>query len=91
MAVDSNFLKQLKFILKICVPTYRSGTIVILALHTFFLVLRTYMTVVVARLDGRIVKDLVAGDSKSFLRSLGLFMGIAIPATYTNSMVVGLI
>ena len=45
------------------------------------------MTVLIARIDGRIVKDLVAGDFNSFLHTLGLFMGMAIPATYTNSMV----
>nr|KAJ3418089.1 hypothetical protein HK105_000358 [Polyrhizophydium stewartii] len=56
-------------------------------MHTFFLVLRTYLTVVVARIDGRLVKDMVAADGKSFLRGLGYFMAIALPATYTNSMV----
>lgn len=29
----------------------------------------------------------VAGDVKSFFKSLALFMGISIPATYTNSMI----
>lgn len=64
-----------------------------------FLILRTYISVVVARLDGRyvsviivyninrLVKDLVAGDGKAFLKSLGYFMAISIPATYTNSMI----
>ncbi|KAJ3270885.1 hypothetical protein HDV01_007356 [Terramyces sp. JEL0728] len=49
--------------------------------------MRTYLTVVVARIDGRIVKDMVAGDGRSFLRTLAIFMTIALPATYTNSMI----
>ncbi|KAI8905894.1 ABC transporter transmembrane region 2-domain-containing protein [Gorgonomyces haynaldii] len=87
VGVDSRFVKQIKYILKLCIPSWRSKTILILVLHTTFLILRTYITVIGARLDGRIVKDLVAGDVKSFMRSLGLFMAISLPATYTNSMI----
>ncbi|KAJ3312114.1 hypothetical protein HDV04_003368 [Boothiomyces sp. JEL0838] len=87
VGVDKKFYQQLKYILKICIPSWKSGTVGILALHTFFLIMRTYLTVVVARIDGRIVKDMVAGDGRSFLRTLAIFMTIALPATYTNSMI----
>eukprot|EP00842_Homolaphlyctis_polyrhiza_P004052 jgi/Hompol1/4648/HPOL_003791-RA len=87
VAVDGKFFKQLSYILRICVPSLRSSTILILVFHTFFLVLRTYLTVVVARIDGRLVKDMVNADGRSFLRGLGFFMAIALPATYTNSMI----
>jgi ATP-binding cassette, subfamily D (ALD), peroxisomal long-chain fatty acid import protein len=50
-------------------------------------VLRTVLSVVVARLDGRIVRDLVSADGKGFIRGLGLWFLLAIPSTYTNSMV----
>jgi len=55
--------------------------------HSTFLILRTYLSLVVARIDGRIVKDLVAANGKDFLQSLTLFFAISIPATYTNSMI----
>ncbi|KAI8928345.1 ABC transporter transmembrane region 2-domain-containing protein [Entophlyctis helioformis] len=87
VAVDARFWRQLKYILKICVPRWRSSSIIILSLHTFFLILRTYLTVIVARIDGRLVKDMVAADGRSFLKSLIYFMAISIPATYTNSMI----
>ncbi|KAJ3373461.1 hypothetical protein HDU91_000076 [Kappamyces sp. JEL0680] len=87
VGVDKRFWKQLKYIMAICIPSWKSGTIGILTLHTAFLVLRTYLTVVVARIDGRLVKELVAGEGKAFLRTLAAFMTIALPATYTNSMI----
>jgi hypothetical protein len=60
VGVNKRFYKQISYILKICIPNWRSKTLGILALHTAFLVLRTYLSVVVARLDGRLVKDLVS-------------------------------
>jgi ATP-binding cassette subfamily D (ALD) long-chain fatty acid import protein len=59
VGVDARFWKQFKYIMRICVPNYKSKTVGILVLHTMFLVMRTYLTVVVARIDGRLVKDLV--------------------------------
>lgn len=59
----------------------------LLVLHTFFLVARTYLSVLVARLDGRIVRDLVSANGKGFLRGLGWWFVLAVPSTYTNSMI----
>lgn len=48
--------------------------------------LRTVLSVGVAKLDGRIVRDLVSGNGRGFLRGLGWWFAFAIPSTYTNSM-----
>jgi len=56
-------------------------------LHSTFLILRTVLSILVARLDGRIVRDLVKADGKGFLKGLGLWFLLAIPSTITNSMV----
>lgn len=45
------------------------------------------LSVAVARLDGRIVRDLVSADGKGFLKGLGLWFALAVPSTYTNVMV----
>ena len=87
VAVDSRFYNQLIYILKICVPSYNSNIVALLALHTLFLVLRTYLTVVVARIDGMLVRELVRGNGERFMKGIALFMTCALPATFTNSMV----
>ncbi|KAJ7671532.1 ABC transporter transmembrane region 2-domain-containing protein [Mycena polygramma] len=86
--IDAAFLRQLNAILfRIAFPSFRSKETLIVVSHSFFLVLRTVLSIAVARLDGRIVRDLVRADGKGFIRGLGLWFLLAIPSTYTNSMI----
>lgn len=87
VGVNKEFFRQMKAIFKILIPTSSSKEVFIFLLHTGFLVLRTYLSVLVARLDGIIVRDLVSANGKGFLKGLGLWYLLAIPSTYTNSMV----
>ena len=57
--VDRAFARQLLAILRIAFPSYRTRETALVALHSVFLVLRTVLSVGVAKLDGRIVRDLV--------------------------------
>lgn len=59
VAVNKEFFERLRYILNVCVPDWNDKTVLILALHSAFLILRTYLSVVVAKLDGRLVKNLV--------------------------------
>jgi hypothetical protein len=56
VAVNKVFYKNLKVLLKICIPHWRSKTSLLLVTHSAFLILRTYLSLVVAQIDGRIVK-----------------------------------
>ncbi|TFY74119.1 hypothetical protein EWM64_g9894 [Hericium alpestre] len=85
--VDKSFLRQLSVLLRIAFPTWYCQETGLLLVHSAFLVLRTVLSVGVARLDGRIVRDLVSANGKGFLRGLGLWFLLAIPSTYTNSMI----
>ena len=58
--------------------------------HSVFLVLRTLISLYVAELDGKLVSSLVRGKGKAFLGGLVWWMMVAVPATFTNSMVRGM-
>lgn len=81
------FVHQLRSLLRIVLPSLYTREALLLIAHSTFLVLRTVLSIAVARLDGRIVRDLVSADGKGFLTGLGLWFALAIPSIYTNSMV----
>lgn len=81
------FFKQLYKLLQIVMPGIRSKEFWLLIIHSGFLVFRTVLSVYIASLDGRIVSALVRGQMKEFVLGIAWWMTIAIPATYTNSMV----
>lgn len=85
--LDREFFKNLTRLLKICIPGWKSKELRLLISHTVFLVLRTLISLYVAELDGRLVSSLVRGKGKDFLKGLVWWMVVAIPATFTNSMV----
>ncbi|KAF8067672.1 ABC transporter transmembrane region 2-domain-containing protein [Lyophyllum atratum] len=86
--IDKTFLRQLRAILfRIAFPSFQTKETLIVLSHSFFLVLRTVLSVVVARLDGRLARDLVSANGKGFLKGLGLWLLLAIPSTYTNSLI----
>ena len=60
------FLHQFLSLLSIMIPRWTSKESGLLLSHGIFLLLRTYLSLVVARLDGEIVRDLVAGNGKAF-------------------------
>lgn len=85
--LNREFFRSLLRLGKIVVPGWRSQEARLLISHTFFLVLRTLISVRVAEMDGAIVKALVKGNGKEFLKRIVWWMLIAVPATFTNSMV----
>lgn len=85
--LNREFFRSLLRLLKIVVPGWRSKETRLLISHSLFLVLRTLISVRVAEMDGAIVKALVKGKGKEFLKHIVWWMLIAVPATFTNSMV----
>lgn len=85
--VNREFFRNLIRLLKIVVPGWRSKEFRLLVGHSVFLVLRTLLSLYVAELDGRLVSSLVRGKGRDFLLGLVWWMIVAVPATFTNSMV----
>lgn len=81
------FLHQFLSLLNIMIPRFRSKETALLLSHGVFLILRTYLSLVVARLDGAIVRDLVAGQGKPFLVGILRWLSVGTLASYTNSMI----
>lgn len=85
--LNREFFRALLRLLRIVVPGWRSKETRLLISHSFFLVVRTLISLKVAAMDGAIVKALVKGNGKEFLMRIVWWMLIAVPATFTNSMV----
>ena len=64
------FLHQFLSLMSIAIPRWNSKEAGLLFSHAFFLALRTYLSLVVARLDGELVRDLVSGHGKQFMWGL---------------------
>ncbi|KAH8907177.1 ABC transporter [Coniochaeta sp. PMI_546] len=84
--LNREFFRSLLKLLRVVVPGWRSKEARLLISHSFFLVLRTLISVKVAAMDGAIVKSLVKGNGREFLVRIIWWMVIAVPATFTNSM-----
>jgi ATP-binding cassette subfamily D (ALD) long-chain fatty acid import protein len=84
--LNREFFRNLIRLLRICIPGWKSKELRLLISHSVFLVLRTLISLYVAELDGRLVSALVRGKGKDFIGGLVWWMIVAIPATFTNSM-----
>ena len=70
------FLHQFLSLLSIMIPHWNSKESGLLISQAVFLLLRTYLSLVVARLDGEIVRDLVTGNGRAFLWGIVKWCGI---------------
>lgn len=87
VGINRRFARQFDGIFAIIVPRIDSRETLFILAHLSLLMARTYLSLLVARLDGAIVRDLVSANGKGFMKGLGLWFTIAIPASYCNSMI----
>lgn len=85
--LNSRFLNQLLIIWRILIPKFYSKNTLLLLSQCFFLILRTWLSLLVAKLDGQLVKNLIAGNARKFARDIIYWILIAFPASYTNAAI----
>ncbi|XP_053671987.1 ATP-binding cassette sub-family D member 1 [Anopheles nili] len=85
--LNLDFLVQLRQLMRIMVPRLLCEESGLLAVHTLCLVSRTFLSIYVASMEGAIVKFIVRKDLRNFVLMLLKWFGIAIPATFINSMI----
>ncbi|XP_078276000.1 ATP-binding cassette, sub-family D (ALD), member 2 isoform X1 [Rhinoraja longicauda] len=85
--VDDEFCQQLLSLGKILFPKLLTKELGLLCLHSVALISRTFLSIYVAVLDGKIVKTIVEKNPKSFVLKLVKWLLVAIPATFVNSMI----
>lgn len=84
--INREFFRNLARLLKIVIPGVKSKELRLILSHSVFLVLRTLLSLYVAELDGKVVGALVKGRGREFVLGLVWWMLVAVPATFTNSM-----
>lgn len=84
--LNREFFRNLARLLKIVIPGVKSKELRLILSHSVFLVLRTLLSLYVAELDGKVVGALVKGRGREFVLGLVWWMLVAVPATFTNSM-----
>lgn len=86
-AVNAEFFNQILELAKILFPKLITKELGLLCLHSVALVSRTFLSIYVAGLDGKIVKTIVEKQPRSFVFKLMKWLLIAIPATFVNSAI----
>lgn len=86
-ALNLEFIQQFLRLLKIMIPNYLCRETILLSGHTIFLLLRTFLSIYVANMEGAIVKYIVRKDARNFAKMLLKWFSVALPATFINSMI----
>ena len=78
---------ELRRLLRSLIPSYKNAAVIHFVLHVGLLVLRAYLTIQVATLDGKLVGALVNKRLKKFASLLGVWMFLGVPSSLVNALI----
>lgn len=84
---NKEFILELYKLVRLMIPGVNTPEVALLILHTLTLITRTFMSIYVATMEGQMVKYIVRRDVKNFAFMLLKWLGVALPATFLNSMI----
>uniref|UniRef100_A0A914Z8S9 Uncharacterized protein n=1 Tax=Panagrolaimus superbus TaxID=310955 RepID=A0A914Z8S9_9BILA len=84
---DKEFLFRLSYLFKIMIPRLFCKESGVILIHSIILMLRTFLSIYVAALEGRIIKAIVQKDISQFIYQISKWLFVAVPATFINSMI----
>ena len=79
-------MQRIKKLLKIVIPDWKTTEVLDIVMLTFFLALRTFLSIYLAGVNGKIVKAIVELDLMAFVKRIVNLGLIAIPSSFVNSM-----
>ena len=71
--MDKVFLARIKELVKIAIPSYNTKEAVYVVVLTGLLVVRTYLSIWLADVNGQVVKSIVNRNFSEFIKRVGLF------------------
>ena len=85
-ASKKQFLEKLMELLKIILPGVKTKEFGLLSIHTVALITRAFLSIYVAKLDGKLARCIVEKNLLKFISLLLQWVGVAVPATFINSL-----
>jgi ABC-type uncharacterized transport system fused permease/ATPase subunit len=79
------FWERIKKLLAIAIPSWRTKEVLYLIVLSGLLVVRTYLSIWLADVNGQIVKSIISLNLQMFMRRVFALMLFAIPSSTVNS------
>ena len=74
--MDAIFFSRIKKLVRIVIPTWKCEEVLDLVLLTVFLVLRTFLSIYIAAVNGKIVKAIIQRDLNMFVKKVNLKLNV---------------
>lgn len=82
-----HFGKDVRYLMKVCFPSWKAKESLLGYAFIFVLLARTWLSLVVADVDGYMVKQLINKDRKGVVQGILVWLLIALPSSFVNALI----